>query len=268
MILKTDYHIHTKLCGHAKGTPAEYVQAAINKGFGEIGFADHSPAPPEYDPKHRMTLSQFDGYVSEIERLQKKYTNIRIRLGIETDYYPGFESYLSKLRKNYPIEYAIGSVHFLNGNPIFHSDTIDCSQDQAEKLITGYFDGFLQLIQSGLIDILGHFDLIKWVLPHASKIINRVGYKLLHEAAIHGTILEVNTSGLRKQPQEIYPAPAILEKAFCLDIPICLNSDAHQPDDVGADFHNVQPILETIGYNNTIQHRSGLQVRKNSETMT
>lgn len=261
---KTDYHIHTELCGHAKGTPEEYIKAALQKGFIDIGIADHAPAPPQYDPKHRMSRDQFDDYVRDIERLQKEHKEIKIRLGIETDYYPGFEDYLYKLRKTYPIEYAIGSVHFINGNPIFHSDVIDCHPDQAEKMISEYFDGFRQLVKSGNIDIIGHFDLIKWVLPQSTQRINDLGKALLSTFLETGIILEINTSGLRKQPKEFYPSPDILNHAFRLGFPICLNSDAHQPNDVGRDFDQVEPVIESLGAF-TVTTQSGLQVMKRVE---
>ncbi len=35
-----NYHTHTKRCGHAKGTDEEYVIAAIEGGFDELGFSD------------------------------------------------------------------------------------------------------------------------------------------------------------------------------------------------------------------------------------
>lgn len=39
----TDYHIHTKLCGHAEGEMESYVEQSISKGLKEIGFSDHAP---------------------------------------------------------------------------------------------------------------------------------------------------------------------------------------------------------------------------------
>ncbi|MBW2249280.1 MAG: PHP domain-containing protein [Deltaproteobacteria bacterium] len=36
-----DYHIHTKLCNHARGMMGAYVKRAIEKGLKEICFLDH-----------------------------------------------------------------------------------------------------------------------------------------------------------------------------------------------------------------------------------
>ena len=57
-----DYHMHTTLCHHATGTPAQYRKAAAGFGIPEICFVDHAPNPDGYDPKHRMALNEFGGY--------------------------------------------------------------------------------------------------------------------------------------------------------------------------------------------------------------
>src|SRR5438552_1865894 len=43
MALPPDLHMHTPLCRHATGEPVEYARRALELGFTEIGFSDHSP---------------------------------------------------------------------------------------------------------------------------------------------------------------------------------------------------------------------------------
>ena len=43
--MKANYHTHTARCGHATGTDEDYVLAAIEQGFDELGFSDHVPWP-------------------------------------------------------------------------------------------------------------------------------------------------------------------------------------------------------------------------------
>ena len=40
---KTNYHMHTRRCMHASGRDEEHVLSAIQNGYEEIGFSDHSP---------------------------------------------------------------------------------------------------------------------------------------------------------------------------------------------------------------------------------
>ena len=89
-----DYHIHTEFCHHASGNMEAYVESAIRKGIPEIGFADHAPAKPGFDPVHRMNLDEFPIYVKKVIKLRDRFPQMCILLGIEADIYPGFESYL------------------------------------------------------------------------------------------------------------------------------------------------------------------------------
>ena len=94
-----DYHIHTPLCKHAVGDPEDYIEYALKMGLKEIGFADHIPLPDEIDLKHRMVKEQLEEwYIEKILKLKDKYRDrIEIKLGIEADYYPGTEEFVSDI---------------------------------------------------------------------------------------------------------------------------------------------------------------------------
>ncbi len=258
--MRVDYHLHTKLCRHAKGEMASYVRTAVEKGFEEIGFADHAPAKEGFDPKHRMRLDQFPEYVDEIQRLKKQFPSITIRSGIEVDIHPQFEDTLNQLRQNYPIEYVIGSVHFVGDFFVFTTEETGLSEKQEEMLIQRYFNLIDRGSESGLIDVIGHLDVIKWALPHAKTKIFSEGRRVLEHVAHRGLAIELNTSGLRKHPGEIYPAENLLRQVHDWGIPICLGSDAHRPEEVGADFDKAYNLLNRIGYCREAILKNGLKV--------
>ena len=64
---KTNYHMHTRRCMHASGRDEEYVLSAIQNGYEEIGFSDHSPWKYDSDfvANMRMPLSKFDDYYAK-----------------------------------------------------------------------------------------------------------------------------------------------------------------------------------------------------------
>lgn len=69
--MKANYHTHTARCGHAEGTDEEYVLAAIERGFDELGFSDHVPWPYKngyVHPTVRMHISQMPGISGERAR--------------------------------------------------------------------------------------------------------------------------------------------------------------------------------------------------------
>ena len=62
-----NYHTHTPLCRHAKGSVMEYAQAACDAGLTILGFSDHTPYcfPEGYYSHMRMYPDQLSGYVRE-----------------------------------------------------------------------------------------------------------------------------------------------------------------------------------------------------------
>jgi len=254
-----DYHIHTKKCHHAFGEMEDYVRVAVSKGFEEIGFSDHAPALGGYDPAHRMDISQFSEYVHAVQKIQQQFPQINIRLGIETDFYKGFEPFLEWLLKEFPVEYVIGSVHFIDHIPIFHTDQAGFSSHEKINLVRKYFTLLKRGVGSGLVDIVGHLDLVKWLFPDTREEIINEGLDLLKVIAELGIVLELNTSGLRKQPGEMYPSSDLLNAALDLGIPICLGSDAHRPGEVGANFKEASMQLQSAKSLCSTTLRKGLQ---------
>ncbi len=254
-----DYHLHTKRCRHASGEMNSYVEEASAKEFEEIGFADHAPADEGFDPRHRMTWDQFHGYVSEIEKLRSQFPSMTIRLGIEVDLHPHFEPLLERLRKEYPVEYVIGSVHFVDDFFVFTTDPVTLPAEDEDRLIRRYFELIEQGVRSGLIDVVGHLDMIKWPLPHAKEKLLTEGKKTLEQIAQTGVAIELNTSGLRKHPGEMYPCEDFLRFARTLEMPICLGSDAHRPTEVGADFDKALDLLGRMSYRREVVMKNGLR---------
>lgn len=245
-----DYHLHTKFCHHATGEMEEYVRVAVEKGLTEIGFADHAPASDGYDPAHRMDLSRFPEYVERIQRLRDEFTHMPIRLGIETDFYPGFESYLEGFLQNFPVDYVVGSVHFIDGLFVLMREGLNFSKERKRQLVRRYFTLVENGVRSGFVDVVGHLDLVKWIFPEMREEIRDAGCDVLNIVAEEGVVLELNTSGARKIPGEVYPGPDLLQVAHRLGIPMCLGSDAHTPEEVGAHFNDAVVLLEEVGYRN------------------
>ena len=105
--MKENYHTHTWRCNHATGTEEQYVQSAIERGLSVLGFSDHSPYlfPGSYYSRFRMKMEQLDDYIRTITELREKYRNqIRIPLGLETEYYPKFFPDLAAVLRDKPID--------------------------------------------------------------------------------------------------------------------------------------------------------------------
>ena len=85
--MKANYHTHTVRCQHAMGRDEDYVRAALEAGFEELGFSDHMPWPfgGGFVSSIRMGMADLPGYIASVHRLQGAYAGrIRIRLWMES----------------------------------------------------------------------------------------------------------------------------------------------------------------------------------------
>ncbi|MDP8264292.1 MAG: histidinol-phosphatase HisJ family protein [Candidatus Aceula lacicola] len=246
-----DYHNHTFLCGHAIGEPSEYVDYALKIGLKEIGFSDHAPLVCHDDPTITMSLEQLPRYHKMIEDVQKKYQgqDIKIRLGIEADFVPGFEEKTKTILDGYAYDYVIGSVHFI-GDFAFDNPAQKerLKTNDIDKVYRDYHELLRQSAQSGLFDIMAHVDLVK---KFGDRPIGDLTDDIKATADVFkktGVVIEINSSGLRKPVGEIYPSLSVL-KIYCeTGVPITFGSDSHAPDEVGFKFEQALGLARQAGY--------------------
>jgi histidinol-phosphatase (PHP family) len=246
----TDYHIHTALCHHAVGTPIEYVQAAKIAGLTEIGFADHNPMP-EYFDEWRMSIQDLPRYLEMVEEVRS--AGFPVRLGLECDFIAGNEAWIETLAGKGPWDYLIGSVHYIApgwdvDNPKYLSRF---REYPVEDIWALYWKHYLHCIESGLFDFVAHPDLPK-KFGYRPKGDLRPYYQPAIEAlASQDVAFEVNTAGLRKDAEEIYPAFEFIQMAREAGVAMLINSDAHAPEEVGYKFGAARDLVRQAGYSKT-----------------
>jgi histidinol-phosphatase (PHP family) len=250
MVLPPDYHMHTPLCRHACGTPSEYAAQALRLGLSEIGFTDHSPMPEDGFDDWRMRASEIDAYVAMVHEAQAHYPALSIKLGLEVDFLPGMEDWIRDLRQRHPWDYFIGSVHYIGGgwdidNPYRMAEW---KKHDVFEVWSEYFERLTQAAASGLFDIIGHADLAKKFRHRPDRDCTGLYERFLRAAKSTGAAIEINTAGLRKDCQEMYPSPFILQQASRLGIGLTFGSDAHRPEEVGADFAAALSLARRCGF--------------------
>jgi histidinol-phosphatase (PHP family) len=247
--MRTDYHIHTPLCGHASGAPREYVLAAQAAGLVEIGFSDHNPMPVQFDD-WRMAPGQLPEYVGMIEEARREFPRYPIRLGLECDFIPGYEPHIQAIGAQADWDYLIGSVHYVT--PEWDIDNPKhlkrWKEQPVDDIWRAYFAAYTKMIESCLFDFLAHPDLVKKFGLRPTGDLSRFYKDTLDAAAEAGAVLEVSTAGLRKDAKEIYPSRDFLEAAWHRHIPIVINSDAHAPGEVAHEFGRAYKLVTDIGY--------------------
>jgi histidinol-phosphatase (PHP family) len=146
---------------------------------------------------------------------------------------------------------VIGSVHFIRDGAVDMDDySVWDSGRSVEQIWRRYFQTIAEAARSGLFDVLAHPDLVKvWGAqrPRPEGDLRRFYELAIDGIAESGIAVELSTAGLRKHVHELYPAPAFLEMCVEAGAPVALSSDAHAPEDVGADYDQALELLDSLG---------------------
>src|SRR5438270_5706041 len=205
MALPPDLHMHTPLCRHATGEPTDYAKRAVELGFKEIGFSDHSPMRKDDFDDWRMRFDQLDEYVQKVRKAQKDFPQLIIRLALEVDYLPGHEEWIRELAARHRWDYFIGSVHYVSDswdidNPAKLSEW---KNRDTFEVWQAYFERLAMAAESKLFEIIGHADLPKKFGHRPDRDVSALYGKFLDAAEKSGCAVELNTAGLRKECKEI-----------------------------------------------------------------
>jgi histidinol-phosphatase (PHP family) len=251
----TDYHLHLRPddveasadeC-FSEANVERYRAVAGERGIAELGVSEHVYRfeqalsiwqHPFWVPYARDDLDAYCSFVRE---------RTDLRLGIEVDFVPGAEDRTANLLER-DFDYVLGSVHFIREGAVDMDDySVWDSGRSVEEIWRRYFQTIGEAARSGLFDVLAHPDLVKvW---GAERPLPQGDLRRYYELAIDGIAdsgiaVEVSTAGLRKRVKELYPSRAFLEMCLEAGAPVALSSDAHVPQDVGADY---EPALELLG---------------------
>lgn len=229
--MTANYHTHTYRCGHASMEDERaYIEAAIEAGYEELGFADHSPMPlpagvPESECARsvniRMTMEETEGYVSGLLALREEYKNdIKLHIGFEVEYFPEVFDEAIEFLAQFPTDYIILGQHFESprGKVYFGEET------RSNKTLTRYADLVCEGLQTGKFTYLAHPDLCNY---HGElEVYEREMKRIITTAKECNIPLEMNLLGLNAQRH--YPNQSFWTMAGDIGSRVVLGSDAHE----------------------------------------
>lgn len=265
--MKFNLHTHTRF-SDGSDEPIKYAEEAIRQGFHTLGFSDHSPVP--FKNNFAIREGEIQEYVNSISGIRHP-ASLNILLGLEVEYIPGITQSFEYLKKNYPFDYLIGSVHLIRYGPgeelwfidgpeikIYDAGLREIFGGDIRKAVTAYFHQMNEMIATEKPDIIGHFDKIKmynrgryfsedddWYIRLVDE-----SLQLIRET---GGVIEVNTRGIyKKRSDSLFPGPAILKKIKSRNIPVILSSDAHKPFELSFYFSETISVLKEIGFKDLV----------------
>ncbi|MDR3260731.1 MAG: histidinol-phosphatase [Tannerella sp.] len=265
----SNFHSHCTFCD-GRSHPEEYIKFALVQHFRAYGFSSHSPLP--FETSWNMPVGDMPEYINEITRLKAKYSGqLEIYLGLEIDYLDTSYNASTSCFQSLPLEYRIGSLHFLPWRLPLTEENMTCidgpydgfAQTVKERyqgdirLITKhYFETSMRMVETGGFDIVGHLDKIymngslhpgfdrsaDWYRHPFDAYIDLIAEK--------GLIVEINTKNLLRKKQ-IYPHVDTLKQLYERRIPVMVNSDCHYPGLVNDGRSETLALLKEAGFRTT-----------------
>lgn len=253
MEIRSDFHVHTKLCD-GRDTPGEMAATAYSLGFHTLGFSEHSADYSGLDLC--LTEPRAAEYRSIIHGLRKEYAGrMNVLCGLELDY--------NSDMSGADYDYVIGSVHNLKVDGAYR--VIDHTAADFRNLLTEHFHGSFDRLAEAYYacvadvlrktkgDIVGHFDLVTKfadsLLLEESPFYLRCAYEAVHTLIGYGKPFEINvgaiTRGYRKTP---YPAEAILREIHRCGGKIIFTGDCHDRRYLGKCFAGAIELAKSCGF--------------------
>ena len=249
-----NYHSHTARCGHAWGTDEEFVQAAIDNGYGVLGFSEHSPWPfadgyQEIDARQRITVEELDSYIADMQALKEKYADqIAIKIGLECEYFPQYFDWLKFVRPR--LDYLILGVHCAD-----HDEHLThyYARSTKEEQVTEYTRCTLAGMESGLFAYLAHPELCLADYPVYDDVCKDAVHSICRKAKALDMPLEYNLYGVDKQLRGRqkglgYPCKLFWEEAAKYGCRAIIGVDAHRPEHFNRQrFLDAREYLTSLG---------------------
>ncbi len=262
-----DYHIHPNYSIDAEGSIEEFCEMALERGLQEIAFTTHLDTDnagddcyvnvkgKRVDTRSSIWLEDYEASIKSADD-EYKERGLRVRLGVEVDYIQDIDGSLPERFYSTDFDIILGSVHLIDHIAISAKDRAEGAfkKYSMEELGEKYYTHIMEAVESDLFDILAHIDLYRrygqtfygdgireiWK-PHIADLADAMKR--------HNMGFEVNTSPLRKGQTQPMPDVNIINALKDRGVSIVTTgSDAHCPQDVGADIERTIQLLRESGF--------------------
>lgn len=226
----------------------DFAQAAVDAGFAHYGFSPHSPIP--LPSSCNMDRDRVPEYLDEVNYIKHNYGPTRFYASMEIDYLGDDWGPAIDYFQQLPLDYRIGSVHFIPSQTGEYVDIDGRYENFAHKMtenfnndlryvVETFYAQSIAMVRTGGFDLLGHFDKIgQNASYHCAGVEQQPWYEecvqaLIAEIIRSGVTIEINTKALA-QHHRIFPNERYIPQLLRARVPIVVNSDAHYPDLINA----------------------------------
>ncbi len=238
------FHSHTEFCD-GRAQMLAFAREAVKQGFTHYGFTPHSPIP--IPSPCNMTMDSVSRYFEQYKMICDELGNkCRFYAGMEIDYLGDEWGPSSPYFQQLPLDFTIGSVHFIQNQEgeyvdidgryeSFKRKMAEKFHDDLRYVVDMFFEQSHHMLNAGHFDIIGHFDKIAHNASHhqdgieeESWYINQVN-ELIDHIIASGVTVEINTKAYAEHNGRLFPDKRYLPRLIEAHVPIIVNSDAHVP---------------------------------------
>lgn len=246
-----DYHAHSN---YSDGRfLAEMLGAAEDAGLAGIGIADHCNVST--DERARQFSREFGFNLDltyerrrdAIESLRGRYA-LRIYDAVEMDYRPEDESAIGEFLDSAGFDYAVGSVHTVEGNNLHDEDYFGAkTRAEREAVVDTYVDRVVSLIDSELFAIAAHLDLPQRNQALRGFFTEDHYHRIAAALEESRTVPELNAGRVNDDYGQFHPGPDFREILAEYDVQFTFGTDAHTPGSLVANSESLSTFAAEWG---------------------
>ena len=253
-------HSHTEFCD-GRAQMEAFAREAVRRGFRHYGFTPHSPVPIE--SPCNMAASKVPEFLAEVKRIQNTYgDSCRFYAGMEVDYLGADWGPSTPYFQELPLDYTIGSVHFIpaqNGELIdidgrferFARNMEEHFHNDIHYVVETFYRQSMDMLSAGGFDILGHFDKIaqNGSMYHPG-LEDEDWYRRLIDDYIDaivasGVVVEINTKAYAEHGRFL-PGERYFPRLKKAGVTLVVNSDVHVPSLMDASRAEAFSMLDNV----------------------
>ena len=252
--IKSNFHTHNYLCGHAGGTVYDFCEVAVAHGMSTLGISDHCALPLGFPHNEDFCLESFlSEYLPQFDEAEAEFGDkLKILKGVEIEYFDGCDDYYRRLLES--LDYLVLGQHLYLESGSCKSSYSDYT---TERDVLAYFDCVKRGLNSGYFSLLAHPDVIFYHAPQPSKKVVAAFDAVVKSAVKRDIPLELNANGVRYHEFR-YPTDLLVELCKKHDAKVVISSDAHSPNSLCDEhMYNMRAYAHAVGLNvvDEIKHK-------------
>ena len=229
--IKSNFHTHNYMCGHAGGTVSDYVKEAVKHRYDVIGISDHCAHPLARFSPYMTAETLKTEYLPQFKEAAELYGDkIKILSAAEIEYFGGNDEYYKTLLKS--LDYLVMGQHeyLLDGK---RKNSFCDGAD--EENVTAYCNNVVAGIRSGFFSLVAHPDVIFYCTPAITQTMANAFEQIVKTAKERDVVLELNANGIRYHNFR-YPTQLLVDLCKKYNAKVAVSSDCHNPDDLNDEY--------------------------------